>query len=533
MTKGQIVAADIAALLRARNPLLWVTTREEARVERFLVEAGAAAQYAVRAWDCDQGIVEYREGGEKPMPGAGNLNDPRDALMWLKARATGSQADRCALIMRDLPVWLAGPPGAVVLRSLRNLARLLPTMPRDRAQAIIVLTPSGEVPAELAGLATVIDWPLPDREEVAAIYDAQIEVLPDDLKAGAAANGTRDAAIDAAIGLSGKEAGDCFAKSLVQLRKIDVPTIAAEKKRVITRERVLEWMDPLSGGLAMVGGLDALKSWVKMRTMAYSPAARAYGLPAPKGVLLGGLPGNGKTLLAKALSWEWSVPLLKFDLGALKSKFVGESEGNMRKAQNVIGAIGRCVVLIDEIEKGLQGATSGAADGGVSADALGSLLSWMQDRKTEAFIVATANNVEALPAELLRKGRFDECWWIDLPSPVERAAIINVSLRQFKRSSDAWKGAELARLVDATEGFSGSEIAALVPEAMFAAFADGAREITAGDLLEVAASVKPLSVTAKGKIDALREWAKGKMRPASSASNVVELRRAAAPALDL
>jgi ATP-dependent 26S proteasome regulatory subunit len=437
--------------------------------------------------------------------------------------------------MRDLPVWLAGPPGAVVLRALRNLARFLPAMPRDRAQAIIVLTPSAEVPPELAGHATVVEWPLPDREEIAAIYDAQLEALPDEMRATASPNGTRDAAIDAAVGLNGTEVGACYAKSLVQQRRIDVPVIVAEKKRVIARERVLEWFDPLPGGLDAVGGLDALKEWLKSRAMAYSPKAREYGLPAPKGALVGGVPGTGKSLTAKAVAAAWGVPLLRLDLGAVKSKFVGESEANLRRAFRTIEAIGRCVVWIDEIEKALQGATSGAADGGVSSDALGALLSWMQERKSEAFVIATANDVEALPAELLRKGRFDENWWVDLPTAVERSAIIKVSLKQYKRSADGWQAGEFLKLVDATDGFTGSEIAALVPDAMFAAFADGGRELAVGDLMRAAGTVVPLAKTAAKRIEALREWAKGKMRPATSTMNVVELRgrSGAAPALDL
>ena len=194
--------------------------------------------------------------------------------------------------------------------------------------------------------------------------------MPEDLKATAATNGARDAAIDAAIGLSGEEAAACYARSLVQTKRIDPASVAKEKKRVITREQVLEYYDPLPGGLESVGGLDELKAWLTGRSAAYSPAARAYGLPAPKGAVFVGVPGCGKSLTAKAVATAWGIPLVKLDLGALKSKFVGESESNLRRAFGVIEALGRCIVWIDEIEKALQGATSGSADGGVSSDAL-------------------------------------------------------------------------------------------------------------------------------------------------------------------
>jgi hypothetical protein len=510
-TKSQTVAADIAALLRARNSL-WIVTREEARAEGFLIEAAAAAGYITRTWDVASGACEI-DGSEANLGlDPSELKDPGTMLGAIKDRAQNGK-ERCVWIMRDLPVWFEGMPGAATQRGLRNLARLLPGIPRESAQAVIILTPKGEVPAELADHVTVVEWPMPDRNEIASILDTAVSAIADPEKREAAApNGAREAAIDAAVGLTGEEAASCYAKSLVQFKKIDPVAVVQEKKRVIARERVLEWIDPLAGGLDAVGGLDVLKGWLVSRKLAYSAAARAYGLPMPKGALIGGIPGTGKSLTAKAIATAWEVPLLRLDMGALKSKFVGESEQNLRKVFKVIEAIGRCVVWIDEIEKALQGATSGSADGGVSSDALGSLLSWMQDRKSEAFVIATANDVESLPAELLRKGRFDEVWWVDLPNASERTEIVKASLKYNGRKPVG----DYAAVVDATEGFTGSEIAALVPEAMFAAFADGQREIIEQDLLNVAKSVVPLSKTAAARIEKLRAWAKGKARPATT-----------------
>lgn len=508
-TKSQKVAADVAALLRARNPLLWIVTREEARAESYLIEAAASAGYLARTWDVAAGVclIDGR-------PAASYTQDPGEALNLIRSCASKEQGpERIAWIMRDLPAWLSGPAGATTLRQLRNLGRLLPTTPRASAQALIIISPSGDVPPELAGQATVINWPLPDRDEIAAILDAAIEGLPEDLRADAAPNGTRDAAIDAAVGLSVDEAQSCYAKSLVQLRRIDPKAVAAEKRRVVARERVLEWFDPLPGGLDAVGGLDALKTWLEARRSAYSTEARAYGLPAPKGAMLVGVPGCGKSLTAKAIATAWGVPLLRLDLGGLKSKYVGESESNLRRAFEVIGAIGRCVVWLDEIEKALAGATQGAADGGVSSDALGAILSWMQERAGEAFVLATANDVSNLPPELMRKGRFDELWFVDLPNMAERKGVLQAALRSHNRS-DA--GIDLHAVALACSDFTGAEIAALVPDALFAAFADGARQITTADLEAAAASVVPLASTAKEKIDNLRDWAKGRARPATT-----------------
>src|SRR6185312_5053586 len=291
-TRSQAVAADVAALLRARNSLLWIVTREEARVEKYLFEAAASAKYLARTWDIAQGVASISGQIENDRV----QGDPDGALDEIRQK-TG---ERAVWIMRDLPTWLQGPQMAITLRRLRNLARWLPGQPRENAQAIIVISPNGEVPPELAGHATVIEWPLPDREEIAALLDATVKSLPEDLQR-TAVNGQRDAAIDAAVGLSGEEAQACFARSLVQLRKIDPATIATEKKRVIAREGVLEWIDPPSGGLSVVGGLDQYKEWLISRALAFSPAARAYGLQAPKGTMVIGVPGCGKSYSAKAL----------------------------------------------------------------------------------------------------------------------------------------------------------------------------------------------------------------------------------------
>jgi len=509
-TRSQQVAEDVCALLRSRNPLLWVVTNEEARVERYLVEAAAAAGYITRMWDVGVGVTEIDGRVDATLGGV----DPGDTLRTIGERSgSSSKSERCVWVMRDLHSWIAPPVGATVLRQLRNLARALPGVPREKAQAVVVLTPSTDIPPELRGHATVIEWPLPDREEIAATLDAAVEALPEDVRTGALSQGSRDAAIDSAVGLTREEAASCFAKSLVQNRFVSASAVANEKRRVISRDRVLEWVDPISGGLDAVGGLENLKGWLVSRSMAYTPAARQYGLPMPKGALLAGIPGCGKSLIAKAIATAWNVPLLRLDMGALRSKFVGESEANLRKAFKVIEAIGRCVVWLDEIEKAMQGATSGSSDGGVSADALGAVLSWMQDRQGEAFVIATANDVEGLPPELTRKGRFDEVWWVDLPTDQERVSVLQAALRQYGcRDVTGFEGVAVTDCAY----FSGAEVAAIVPDAMFRAFADGGRAVAAADLTYAATNVVPMSTMAAEKIKKLRDWAKGRARPASA-----------------
>lgn len=523
--KSQDVAANVAALLRARNPLLWIVTREEARAESYLFEAAASAGYLAQFWDVAAGFTDI---SGNPLGAYDDAAGDPDAALGVIKDAAGQ---RNVWVLRDFPAWITGPTGPIVLRRLRNLARPdgLPSKSTDDAQAVIVISPSSDVPPELSDVATVLKWPLPDREEIADILDATIESLAEKYRA-AAVNGSRDAVIDAAVGLSGEEAQATFARSLVDTKTVDPAVVAAEKQRAIAKGGILEWFDPIPGGLEAVGGLDNYKSWLVSRAAAYSPAAREYGLPAPKGCLVVGVPGCGKSLSAKSIGTEWGVPIIRLDLGKLKSKYVGESEGNLRQALSQIEAIGRCVVWLDEIEKALDGATSGSADGGVSADALGAILSWMQDRQGEAFVIATANNAEKLPPELLRKGRFDEVWWVDLPTPAERASIMVAALRSHKRNASS---IDLDAIADATDLFTGAELAALVPDAMFVAFSDGAREVTTDDLLEAAKTVVPLARSASEKITRLREFWVGRARPATSASVVPARKGKAARVLDM
>ncbi len=530
MTKSMKQAEEITSLIKARNPLIWIVSKEEARVERYVAEAAIAAKYLMRTWDIAAGVCTLNG---QPDTDVGDLLDPGAALDAIKDRGNAG-GERCVWVMRDLPVWLGnGMQGAATLRRLRNAVRSLPNAPVDNMQAIVVISPDGNVPAELGSNVSVVEWPLPDREEIASILDAAVGMVSGKYPEVAAAlgkNGTRDAAIDAAVGLTGEEAAATYAKSLVQFKRIDPKAISAEKKRVVSREKVLEWFDPIAGGLDAVGGLENLKTWLVQRKLAYSPAARAYGLPAPKGAMLVGVPGCGKSLTAKAISTAWGVPLLKLDLGALKGKFVGESEGNIRRAFATIAAIGRCVVWIDEIEKGMQGATSGSADGGASADQLGALLNWMQERQGESFVIATANDVAALPPELLRKGRFDEVWFVDLPNRSEREGVLKAALKSHGREGEL---IDLPLVAGVTEGFTGSEIAALVPDAMFVAFADAARPIVTSDLTEAAKTVVPLSKTAAEKIAALRNWAAGRARAATAAEAPAKATTKAGREIDL
>jgi SpoVK/Ycf46/Vps4 family AAA+-type ATPase len=488
-TAGQQCSADISALLRARNPLIWCVTREEARAERIVMDASTAAGYVPMWWDCSGGIQNLD-----------GIVDASAADPGIALAAIRDSSKRQVWIMRDMHAFLKD---AFVQRSLKSLCRTLPSVQRDNARAIVIVSPSSDVPPELAGHAIVVDIPLPDRAEIAALLDAAVEALPPEFAVTAAPNGTRDAAIDAALGLTSEEAQSTFARSLIQTKRIDPATVAGEKRRVIARERVLEWFEPHPDGLDGVGGLENLKAWLVERKQAYTPAARDYGLPAPKGVFLGGVTGCGKSLTAKAVAAAWGMPLLRLDLGGLKNKFQGESEANIRRALKVAETVSPCIVWLDEVEKALAGSGGSIADGGTSADQLGTLLTWMEERVGSVFIVATANDVTKLPPEFL--GRFDERFFVDLPSDDERGDVLRAAFRKFAPTMSL-ENVQPSEVVMATRDFTGREIAALVPEAMFKAYSDGKRPINTADLIAAALATAPLAKTQPDRIKAQRAW---------------------------
>lgn len=495
------VNADITWMLKARQTLILIRTDDEFRVFNATRTACFNAKYPVYDWTCKTGIMNM----DVPPRQLANAQDPAQALDYIRDRK-----ERAVYIMRDLQEW----SDPVTRRALRNLAQDLQNSPFNEARTIVILAPMSAKTLDGIPEMTTIDYPLPDREEITSIMDLTLSSIQDDaIRAGAATNGSRERSIDGGIGLSALQVQNSYSLSLVKNRKIDPKLITAEKKRLIAGISGVTWHEPDPRGLDAMGGYHDLKSWCTECKVTFSQEARDFGLPAPKGLMLVGLPGGGKSLLAKCVATLFQCPLLRLDLGALLSKFVGESQGNIRRVLNLAETMSPCVLWIDELEKGLAGSTGAQGDGGVSTDQLGTLLSWMQEKTASVFVVATANDVRALPPELLRKGRFDEMFFVDLPQQGERVEIVAATLRAFKRDPDT---IHLTSIAEATDGFVGAEIASLVPTAMRAAFIDGKREITTEDLKLAASKVVPLAKTASEKITALREWAKGRARPASA-----------------
>ncbi|MFC3773674.1 AAA family ATPase [Paenibacillus sp. GCM10012303] len=306
-----------------------------------------------------------------------------------------------------------------------------------------------------------------------------------------------------------------FALSLVRHKSFSIESIRdvqLEKSNIIRKSGLLEFI-PADHTTEEIGGLDLLKAWLSERKRAFSEKAQAFGLPNPKGVLVVGVPGSGKSLSAKAISSAWNLPLLRFDIGKVFGSLVGQSEEQMRRALQLAETISPCILWIDELEKGMAGLQgSGASDSGVTARVLGTFLTWMQEKTRPVFVFATANNVNALPPELLRKGRFDELFYVDLPSEVERKDILRIHLTKRRRNPEAFDLGQLARESD---GFGGAEIEQAIVSGLYRAFSLN-RDLQTTDIVEACRATKPLSQIMKAHIERIREWGATNARPASS-----------------
>jgi ATP-dependent 26S proteasome regulatory subunit len=425
--------------------------------------------------------------------------DPLTALDVIRSRP----ADQSwVFILRDFHRFLED---VRVARKRRNLTRTL----RAERKTVILLSPQYKVPTELAEEVTVLDFPLPSAEQIAkemAVCLDPAHVRLDD--AG------KEALVKACQGLTMQRVRQVLAKAIAQdgvLDESDIALVLEEKKQIIRSTEVLEFY-PASEHLEDIGGLDNLKQWLALRATAFSENARRYGLPNPKGVLLVGIQGTGKSLSAKAIASLWRLPLLRLDVGRLMGSLVGESEAKAREMIRLAEAMAPAVLWMDELDKAF-GMVGGGGDSGTTARVLSTLITWMQEKTAPVFVVATANNVEALPPELLRKGRFDEIFFVGLPSDRERREIFEVHLKRVRAHS--LRQYNLDRMVAVSQGFSGAEIAQAVVEAMHEAFA-AEREFTTDDVVQALRGSVPLSRTAQEHVDRLKRWAtSGRARPAS------------------
>ena len=489
-------ADQLDLLIRARTPILWIRSLEEERVDGLLEQAAQRlGGRTLLRWDFIDGLS-----GAPNRSGEATRN-PRAALACLDTLPPEQGA---LLVLRDFHRYCED---AGVCRRLRNLASSLRQAPRT----LVITAPDWAIPRELEDSITLLDLPLPDAEEIRQLLSTI---------AGASGYPMAPAVCEqltaACHGLSEQRVRQLAARALArrgQLGEADLAEVLEEKRQAIAKSELLEYC-PSEASPADIGGLEALKHWLEQRHMAFSEEAMRYGLPLPRGVLLVGPQGTGKSLTAKAIAHSWSMPLLRLDVGRLFAGLVGASEARTRDMIQRAEAMAPCVLWIDEIDKGFGG--DSRSDGGTSQRVLGTVLTWMAEKTSAVFVVATANGVDKLPGELLRKGRFDEIFLLDLPSADERRSILDLQLRRRRPKHSI----TLEVLVDRTAGFSGAELEQTVIEAMHLAFAEQ-REFGEADLIAAASQVVPLSRTAREQLEALQTWASGgRARPASLSNGI-------------
>jgi SpoVK/Ycf46/Vps4 family AAA+-type ATPase len=487
------------------------TTAEEERAE---AEIAAVAQATnpprqVLVWDFVDG---YR----------GNNAARGNPLQALEQVAVTRGDGAWVFVLRDFHEFLSD---VGVRRKLRNLASAL----RAERKTVIILSPIVRVPPELEEDITMVEFPLATYAEIEREMSALLQGQKVQLEAG-----TKEALIKACQGLTMTRVRQVLRKAIARdgvLDERDIPLVLEEKKQRVRRTEILEFY-AAQETLEDIGGLDNLKDWLHKRTRAFTEEARRYGLPNPKGMLLVGIQGTGKSLSAKAVSQLWRLPLLRLDVGKLMGSLVGESEERTRSMVRLAEAMAPCVLWIDEIDKAFGGVGSGfQGDSGTSARVFGAFITWMQEKTSPVFIVATANNVEVLPPELLRKGRFDEIFFVGLPSHRERQEIFRVHLRKVRE--ERLRDFDLNALASACEGYSGAEIEQAVIAAMHEAF-DQSRPFTTEDIQKALQETVPLSRTAQEQMERLKGWAaSGRARLASSDTDLSVVAVAPAAALDV
>ncbi len=484
--------------LRAGYAGIAVITAEEARAEAEIAATCAKLGRKLSAWSSSEGLVDTSE------QRAQSCADPLEALQLIGPKFAG-ESPRQVIVMRDLQLHLE-QTDPMLVRRLKDLLRLA----KSNGHALILLGCRLRLPAELDHEITRIDFALPGPSEIRTVLNGIVESA----KLASPEEAEREDILHAALGLTTIEAENVFALSVVESGKLDPEVISREKARTLKRNGLVEVIEtkPL---LDAIGGLANLKQWLETRKLAFSTEAKEFGLPAPKGLLIVGIPGTGKSLTAKATATAFGVPLLRLDMGKVFGGIIGQSEANLRSVIQTAEAIAPCVLWIDEIEKGFSGTkSSGSSDGGTTARVFGSFLSWMQEKEKPVFVVATANDVSRLPPEFVRKGRFDELFFVDLPSPEDRKVIWGIVIRKFKRQP---KNFDLNRLAQGSDSMTGAEIEGAFVEAMQVAFA-ASREPTAQDLMYAVTETVPLARQMEGEVTRLRQWSKGKAREAGKSA---------------
>lgn len=490
---------ELNILIQAQYPLIYLVTSEEERAEQAIARIAQLKEESRRVfiWTVTHGMVEF---GQARQSMQHNTVSPEAAIEWAIR-----QREPAIFIFKDLHPFITSAP---VMRWLRDAIASF----KGTEKVAILMSPFQEIPIELEKDIVVLDFPLPNLNELSDVLVRQLELT----KTRRTSSETKEKLLKATLGLTRDEAEKVYRKAYIKAGRLtekEVEIVLSEKKQLIRRNGILDYIEE-DETIDSVGGLEELKVWLKQRSNAFTERAREYGLPQPKGMLILGVPGCGKSLIAKTTARLWGLPLLRLDMGRVyDGSMVGRSEANLRNALKTAESISPGILFIDELDKAFAGSTGSAdSDGGTSSRIFGSFLTWMQEKTSPVFVMATANRIERLPGEFLRKGRFDEIFFVDLPTSQERQDIFQIHLSKRREEISRF---DLEQLAKVSDGFSGAEIEQAIVAAMYEAFAQG-REFTQLDIIAAIKSTLPLSRTMTEQVTALRDWARQRARPASA-----------------
>jgi SpoVK/Ycf46/Vps4 family AAA+-type ATPase len=505
--------------IQANCGLIGILSPEEDRVQAEICNVAQAMGLDIRLWSIDSGFTipgvrleadDVDPDTKKPLGRVQNsMVEPDEAL------DAAANFGKCLVVFRDFHPFIAGdsPANIPIIRKVKEVGA---SLRNASAPTFIFLSGEIKLPLELQSEISLLEWELPDEKVLLSVVEGAKDSVKPDVREKLPAD--LDPFVQALRGLTLREAETALTCSLADVGTFEVEVLMKEKKSIVARDGLLEWIEPTMS-LDDIGGLEVLKGFVLQRRLAWGKEAREFGLPFPKGILATGIAGCGKSLLAIALAVCWKIPLIRLSISRLMGGIVGETEANWRKVKAVLKAIGRCVLWIDEVEKGMAGTGgSGASDGGVSKRLLGEILTFMQENDGGIFVYATSNDVTQLPPEFLRKGRFDELFFVDLPHEAERRKIWEIHLSKRGREPSAFNVGYLSEM---SGGYSGAEIEAAVVSGLFSAFDDLQSDSPSGksesDHVEVALMKStPLSETKKKEIEEIRKWAEGKATMAST-----------------
>ncbi len=496
---------ELELLVRARYPVLYIISSEETRVQTAVAEIAARRRKKVFEWTCTGGLIPSGASFQSKQSRHPATKEPLAALDMVI-----EQVEPALFIFKDFHPFLTRQHFAVI-RRLKDIALHL----KDSFKTILLVSPVLEIPVELEKEITVLNFPLPTRDDLSALLDRIVAEMRD-VKQVSIELGEpdRERLLQAALGLTLGEAENVFAKIIVKDQRLsgaNVQEVLAEKQQIIRKSGLLEYC-AATETFSQVGGLAVLKDWLCKRAAAFTDQARAFGLPAPKGILMLGVQGCGKSLCAKAVATQWQLPLLRFDMGRMFGSLIGSSEENVRRAIAVAESVAPAILWVDEIDKAFAGAQGSAvADGGTTARVFGTFLTWLSEKAAPVFVVATANDISQLPPELLRKGRLDEIFFVDLPAQDEREEIFRIHLAKRGRDAALFDAAACAA---ASTDLSGAEIEESINSALYDAFHAGC-EVTTAHILAALGQTVPLAKTMDEQISRLRHWAQGRARNAS------------------